>query len=407
MKSFKIVLSVLFIVFFQLDLTAQIADQIPLSSDRQLLGLGTQYSLKSAVLEEDRPIIISLPVGYKNNENNYPVLYLLDGLGNIKHQVGTVALLTESGIIPPLIIVAIESLDRSRDLTPSMAGKDVYGGTGEAGIPQSGGAVKFLQFLEQELLPYVESNFRTHPYRILEGHSFGGLFSTYALMEAPAMFNAFIIQSPALWWNKEEMTTKAKKFFKLNASLDKSIYFGIGGGDGWGMRQELERYVAVIKQNPLPKLHWTHQEIGDEGHDDARLLLNYYGLKFIFSDLKVPEVVVNNYSDETFLKNEQLLFNKYGKNARRPGGDYFDLITKLLNDEKTFEAITVLKRAAEAYPKYVMLLNNLAQLYENTNQIDQAIAAYESAIALSKKLKLGQAAGYQKEIDRLNGIIAD
>jgi len=400
-RKIKILLSVLFIVLVQYSMSAQIAEKIELTKDNLLLGLGTQYILKSEILQEDRPIIISLPIGYKDNDASYPVLYLLDGLGNIKHEVGTVELLTESGIIPPMIIVAIESLDRSRDLTPSNAGQDVYGGTGDTGIPQSGGAPEFLEFLEKELIPYVESNYRTHPFRLLEGHSFGGLFSTYTLMEKPKIFDAFIIQSPALWWNKEEMTEKAKEFFKSNVNLDKSVYFGIGGGDGWGMRQELIRYVDVVKQSTPKNFHWMHEEVGDEGHDDARLLLNYYGLKFVFSDLKASEELLMNYSDEAFLKGEQNLIDKYGKNVRRPAGDYFDIITKLLNDKNDLEAITVLKRASEAYPKYAMLLNNLAQLYEKTNQIDKAIEAYKSGIKISKKLKLGQEEGYQKEIDRL------
>jgi len=400
-KTFKILLSALFIIIFQYSISAQISEKIELTKDNQLLGLGTQYILKSKILQEDRPIIVSLPIGYNNSEGNYPVLYLLDGLGNMKHQVGTVELLTESGIIPPMIIVAIESLDRSRDLTPSKAGQDVYGGTGNSGIPQSGGAPEFLQFLEKELIPYVEANYRTHPYRILEGHSFGGLFSTYTLMEKPEIFDAFIIQAPALWWNKEEMTEKAKVFFKTHTSLNKAVYLGIGGGDGWGMRQELIRYVDVVRQNKTKNFRWKHEEVGDEEHDDSRLLLNYYGLKFVFSDLKLSEEFLHNYSDEVFLKDEQLLIDKYGKNVRRPAGNYFDIITKLLNDENNLGAITVLKRASGAYPKYAMLLNNLAQLYEKTNQIDKAIEAYESGIKISKKLKLGQEEGYQKEIDRL------
>jgi len=400
-RTFKILISVIFLFLSLFNLSAQTAKRIELTKDNQLLGLGTQYILKSEILQEDRPIIISLPNGYENNGANYPVLYLLDGLGNIKHQIGTVELLTESGFIPPMIIVAIESLDRSRDLTPSNAGQDVYGGAGNTGIPQSGGAPEFLQFLEEELIPYVESNFRTHPYRLLEGHSFGGLFSTYSLMEKPEVFNAFIIQSPALWWNKEEMTEKAKDFFKSNSNLDKSIYFGIGGGDGWGMRQELKRFVEVIKQNSLSKLHWMHEEIGNEGHDDARLLLNYYGLKFIFSDLKATNYLLENYSDEVFIQGEQHLTDKYGKKARRPAGDYFDIVMKLIDDENDLGAITVLKRASEAYPKYAVLLNNLAQLYEKTNQKDKAIEAYESGIKVSIKLKLGYEGGYQKEINRL------
>ncbi|NND79466.1 MAG: alpha/beta hydrolase, partial [Maribacter sp.] len=297
-----------------------------------------------------------------------------------------------------------ESLDRARDLTPSKAGEDAYAGA-NTDIPQSGGAPDFLQFLEKELITFVESNFRTHPYRLLEGHSFGGLFSTYALMNKPALFDAFIIQAPALWWNKEEMTGQAKEFFNSNRSLDKAVYFGTGGEEGWGMRQELARYVDVIKQRTPKNFRWKHEEIpGDEAHDDSRLLLNYYGLKFVFSDLKASEDLQKNYSDEAFLKGEQQLREKYGQNARRPAADYVGIIIELLNAENNLGAITVYKRAAEAYPKYIQFLNTLATLYEKTNQIDKSIETYRSAIVVSKKLKLGNEEGYQKEIERLKKI---
>jgi predicted alpha/beta superfamily hydrolase len=400
-KILKNLLSTLFIFLLQFNINAQISEKIELSKDNQLLGLGTQYILKSEILHEERPIIISLPHGYENNDANYPVLYLLDGLGNIKHEIGTVELLTDSGIIPPMIIVAVESLDRSRDLTPSSAGQGVYGGVGESGIPQSGGAPKFLQFLEEELIPYVESNFRTHPYRLLEGHSFGGLFSTYALMEQPDVFDAFIIQAPALWWNKEEMTAKAKTFFKSNSNLDKTIYFGIGGGDGWGMRQELKRYVQVIEENPQKNLRWKHEEVGDEDHDTSRLLLNYYGLKFVFSDLLASEELRNSYNDEFFLKGERELMNKYGQQARRPVSNYADIALKLLKDGNDLGAIVVFERAVKAYPKYIGLMTNLAKLYEKSKQKDKAIDTYKLAIQLSKKLKLGQEEGFKKEIKRI------
>ena len=400
-KSIKNSFAVLSLMFFQFSAYAQLADKIELTEDNQLLGLGTQLIIKSEILKEDRPVIISLPKGYKEGEANYPVLYLLDGLGNLKHQVGTMELLTESGIIPPMILVAIESLHRGKDLTPSMAGRDSFAGTG-TDDPQSGGGPKFLQFIDKELIPYVESNFRTHPYRLLEGHSFGGLFSTYALMNKPDLFNAFIIQAPALWWNKEEMTAQAKEFFKSKDSLAKSVYFGAGGDEGWGMRQELVRYVDVIKENTPKNFHYKHEvPEGDEGHDDSRLLLNYYGLKFVFSDLKDYEGLLSNYSDEEFIMAEKNLTEKYGESAKRSAGIYVNIIMKLLEEEKKLEAITVYKRAAEAYPKYIQFVNSLAALYVETNQIDKAIETYHSAIKVSNKLKLGQEADYLKEIEKL------
>ena len=315
--------------------------------------------------------------------------------------MATVELLTESGLIPPLIVVGIESLDRNRDLTPSNAGQGLHGSTGNAGIPQSGGASKFLKFLSEELIPFMESNYRTHPYRILEGHSLGGLFSIYTLMESPDLFDAFVVEAPALWWNKEEMTTKAKTFYKSNDNLNKTAYFGIGGGDGWGMRQELIRYIDVIKQHTPKNFKWLHEEVGDEGHMASRLLLNYKSLRFLFSDLKISEDLIDNYSDVAFLEAEQKLKNKYGKVARRPAEDYFYLVSVLVDKGNDVGAITVLKRASEAYPAYIGLLTYLAGLYEKTEQKDKAIEAYLLGVEVSKKYKQGQEDDLLQEVSRL------
>lgn len=388
-------------ILFQLSTYGQLANKIELTEDNRLIGLGQQHILKSKILQEERPIIISLPVGYEQGSGNYPVLYLLDGLGNIKHTVGTVEMLSETGLIPPMIIVGIESLDRARDLTPSNAGQNTYGGIGNSGIPQSGGAPAFLQFIKTELIPYVESNYRTHSFRILEGHSFGGLFGVFTLMERPEIFDAFIVEAPALWWNDEEMTEKAKGFFSDNQILNKSVYFGIGGGDGWGMRQELLRYVEVVKQNPPENFKWIHEEVGDEDHDSSRLLLNYYGLKFVCSDLRMPEELSIKYSDESFLSGEEQLKEKYGKNVRRPAKEYIDLVMLQVEKENLPGAITILKRAIEAYPNYIGLITYLAQLYEQTNQISEAIATYTEGIEVSKKYKLGQEEDFNMEIKRL------
>ncbi len=400
----KLILTVaIFLVlgFLKGRLYGQVANKIDLTEDGQLLGLGTQHILKSIILEEERPIIVSLPIGYNNSKANYPVLYVLDGLQNIKHTVGTVELLTESGLIPPLIVVGIESLDRTRDLTPSNAGQNVHGGTGNSGIPQSGGASKFLKFLSDELVPYMDSNYRTHSYRILEGHSLGGLFGVYALMESKDLFDAFIVEAPALWWNKEEMTEKAKTFFKPHDTLNKTVYFGIGGGDGWGMRQELKRYVDVVKQHNPKQFKWLHEEVGDEGHMASRLLLNYNGLKFLFSDIKINEDLTNDFSISSFLESEQQLKNKYGELARRPAEEYFNLVSILVEKGNELGAISVLKSASEAYPMYIGLLTYLAKLYEKTDQKDKAIDTYLLGVEVSKQYKLGQEDDLLKAVDNL------
>lgn len=386
----------------QLGANAQLAKKIELTADNRLLGLGKQYFLQSEILEEERPFIVSLPQGYDNNEADYPVIYVLDGLENIKHIVGTVEMLTESGLIPPMIVVGIQSLDRARDLTPSNAGQNVYGGTGNAGISQSGGARQFLQFISEELFPYIEERFRTHSFRILEGHSFGGLFCVYALMEHPELFDSYIVAAPALWWNNEEMAQNAISFFSKKEELNKTVFFGVGGGEGWGMKQELIRYVDVIKEHQPDGLRWVYKEVGDEDHMASRLLLNYHGLKFLFSDLKISDNLKSNFTVELFLQSEEELRLKYGANAKRPSGEYMNLVFEEIERKNENGAIAILKRATEAYPNYLGLWTFLAQRYEKLGQIELAIDTYKQGIEISRKYKLGQEEDFAEQIERLN-----
>lgn len=358
------------------------------------LTVGTNLLLKSTVLNEDRPIIISLPKGYNESAANYPVLYLTDGLQNIWHVMGSVELLTRSGYIPPIIIVGIESTNRGLDFSPTVDGDSL----------NSGGGPNYLKFIETELIPYVDENYRTHPFRVLEGHSLGGLFAAFVLMERSDLFNAHIIMSPSFWWNNEEITTKAQSFFKTHQDLETTLFFGIGtyeSGTERGMRKELTNFIDIISANKPAKLRYEHREMEKEGHMSSPLLSNYYGLKFIFSDMEVPDSLINNYSDEKFLKHEKMIMSKYGKEAKQSAEAYVQIASYLMNDNNLSSAITVIKRSVEAYSFDVGLLNFLASIYEKNKDKENARSTYVEAIRISEKYNYGREEEFRDNIKRL------
>jgi predicted alpha/beta superfamily hydrolase len=77
-----------------------------------------------------------------------------------------------------MIIIGIINVDRNRDYTPTYAPNQ----KGGLEFPTSGKAEKFLEYLKSELFPYIESNYKTQPYRILAGWSLGGLFTVYTFL---------------------------------------------------------------------------------------------------------------------------------------------------------------------------------------------------------------------------------
>lgn len=360
------------------------------------LTVGTKQNITSAILNEERPIIISLPKDYENSKADYPVLYLTDGLQNIWHAIGTLEVLTRTGSAPPMIVVGIESTNRMRDFTL----------TANENITGSGGGKNFLAFIEKELIPYIESNYRTNDYRVLEGHSLGGLFTASTLMERPDLFSSFIIMSPSLWWNGEELTEKGKVFFKANPDLNKVMFFGIGtyeSSPDYGMRKELKNFLDVIAENQPENLRFNRKEIDKEGHMSSVLLSNYYGLKYIFSDMAFEESLYENYTDEKFLKHENNIMDKYGKAAKQSAESYVSLASSLRQQERYSEAITVLKRSVTAYSFDVGLMNFLANTYEKNDDVDAAIETLKKAITTSKENNYNREEEFENQIKRLLG----
>ena len=355
--------------------------------------IGAIHKVNSKVLNEERQIIISLPEGYEKSNASYPVLYLTDGFQNIEHVRGSVELLTRTGHIPPIIIVGIKSVDRVRDNTYTKSTNDKRGGGGS----------KFLTFLESELIPHIDSTYRTNDFKVLEGHSLGGLFAAATLLEKPNLFQGYIIMSPALWWNGEELTKKAKIFFTDHPNLEKTVFFGIGKDESskdFGMRKELTNFIDVFKTNNMIAIDYDHMEFENEGHMSSTLLSNYHGLRHVFSDLKYSNEFVSNFSKDAFIKKEEELTLKYGESAKRTAETYYGLGTAIFQ-ENLPGAITVFKRSVEVYPYDINLITTLARLYEKNQDIDNAIDTYKLAIEVSKEYNYGTEENYQKEIDRL------
>lgn len=366
--------------------SAQLSSSIPLA---------TRVTLDSEVLGGEQTIEIVVPEGYGETSARYPVLYVLDGMQNLRHVAGSAEVLARTGQIPPLIVVGIESTNRMRDFTPSAV----------SDVPYSGGAGAFLDFVEREAIPWVESHFRTHPFRVLEGHSLGGLFTAHAWMERPELMDAYIVMSPSFWWNGEEPARQAETFLRGNRDVDASIYFGIGSEDGQGMQNELARFVETVERQRGPGLRWKHRVFQGEGHMSAPLLINYYGLKFVFNEMRLPGELSESYDDRLFRAHERGIVAKYGDAAKQSGETYITLGLALMEEENYEGAITVLTRNAEAYPIFPPNYAWLAQAYEGNGQHAEALESYQEALRRSSAIHYGQEDAYRSEIERLQRAI--
>src|SRR6185369_17232685 len=146
---------------------AALAVLLSIASVAYAQGTGTvrKLVLKSAVLGEERTVLIRTPVGYETNKVRYPVLYMTDGDAHIDHTSSTIDFLMRNGRVSDLIVVGVTNTDRTRDLTPAKS--SAKNAAGELQFPTSGGSDNFLKFFETELIPQIEKQYRVQPYRIL------------------------------------------------------------------------------------------------------------------------------------------------------------------------------------------------------------------------------------------------
>lgn len=119
-------------------------------------GTVKRLTLKSAVLGEERVVLVRTPAGYETNKLSYPVVYMTDGDVHMGHTASTVDFLARNGRISDLIVVGVANTDRTRDLSPVKSSSK--NPAGELQFPTSGGADNFLKFFETELIPRLRSN---------------------------------------------------------------------------------------------------------------------------------------------------------------------------------------------------------------------------------------------------------
>src|SRR5690606_27066809 len=165
-----------------------------------------QYSIYSKVLNEKRTYSVALPQSYSQTKFtpvSYPVLLLLDGESSFEFVEGIVKFLSKgiSAAMPEMIVVAVHNTNRTRDYTPTASSIASPDDKKKILFQESGGLTQFTQFITDELLPGIEKNFRTNEFKILIGHSFGGLAVTNIFLNHPKIFKACIAIDPSYWWD--------------------------------------------------------------------------------------------------------------------------------------------------------------------------------------------------------------
>lgn len=208
----------------------------------------------SKVLNEERKIIIHLPLNYtKESNKKYPVMYVLDASKfdfDISERLFSYS---SAGTVPECIIVGLMNNKGKRecDLTPPFMQTEVDDTTS-----QFGQGDQFLKFIDTELIPHIDSNYRTSGYKTISGHSRSGIFVLYTLLEKPSLFNArFCYSTPA--WRFDNLIIKKLEFSLKNQKQSAGyLFLCVGENENQNIKESFHTLNETLKKVKVNKLNW-------------------------------------------------------------------------------------------------------------------------------------------------------
>ena len=234
------------------------------------------FKIKSKTLDETREIYVYYPPDHEDSGSAFPVIYLLDGHSLHNVCASFVQHYSNRDRIPKVIVVGIASTDRLRDFTPFE--REAY--NGEYG---GGGAKNFINFLSDELFPIVEDKYPTRNDRILMGHSYGGLFVTYALMSRPELFRAYLACSPWLSEGDSIMIDEIEKQLQ-QGGYDKTKLFYLAHEpiNSPGIENRILKMKQVFEKHSGDVFVLEYKRYSDADHSNLPLKAILDSLDFFF-----------------------------------------------------------------------------------------------------------------------------
>jgi len=232
---------------------------------------GKKDSLNSTILNQKRFFQVVLPRNFKPDSSaKYDVIYVLDGDWNTKTMEGVQQFIEDEAFMPPVIIVGVLNIDRNKDLTPTHVSDN----------KTSGGAAQFLGFLKSELIPYINRSYPADGYNILFGHSFGGLFVTWSLLNDPKVFQSYVAADPSFWWDKNYMNHIVIEKLPAIANMNRTLY--ITGREDALADMGIPPVDSIFKKFAPQGFTWKLSAYTGETHGSVRLKSMYDGLRFTY-----------------------------------------------------------------------------------------------------------------------------
>ncbi|MBO3698222.1 hypothetical protein J4E76_07155 [Fabibacter sp. E12] len=236
------------------------------------ITIGQTLKIKSEAFNEERALSIFLPDDYESSTKDYPVLYLLDGQNWFSYAVSINQLMSRYDYVPKFIIVGIETSDSPR-----------FGFFANSG--------KLVDFLEKDVITYVDDNYRTNDDRMLFGWQFAAAFTVETMIRKPELFKAYFAASPIPL--NDQRLDAFSKLLSSKPELDQTLLFTTSLNEN-GVEANVQRLASIIEDKAPTHFSWEYKVMKNEelpalGHTTTPLGTIYHGLRNHYADYPLLE----------------------------------------------------------------------------------------------------------------------
>lgn len=254
----------------------------------EVLTSVTRVRFPSKAFHANHDVYIWAPDVASSAADRYPVMIFLDAeeSGQFRSALANIQFMIDRNQIPPMIVVGVPYLvNRQHELTP------VASEATAKNFPAAGGADVTLQFISDEVLPWVDAHYPTLPTRLLAGHSLGGLFALYAMTARPDVFRIVLAMSPLVEWNEGAFSSQVVARLVADTGRVRTLILSSGGLepsiDG-PVTAFAARLRAALDSTPGNRLRFTRRQYPRDIHDMTPLTGLVDGLRLIYDPIVVP-----------------------------------------------------------------------------------------------------------------------
>ncbi|WP_452226451.1 alpha/beta hydrolase-fold protein [Lacinutrix cladophorae] len=406
--------TILLIIFFIMSHLAANAQE-----SRFIFQGSTLDSIHSKILNETRSIYVQIPESYiSDTTRKYPVAYIIDG-DVFLPTVRNVLEYYSGGFMPEMVLIGISNAEnRTRDLTISKI-------SFRRGMPyneENGEADNFLKFISEELIPFIENKYPVSNYRTLIGHSYGGLFTVYSLINKPELFANYLAIDPSLDWDNQKIVKQTEEALATNSFEGKALYMSLGGQLHMqnseitidNVMQDTTDYTAFARSNILlsnsikeakqSKLFHKWQFYPNDLHGTIPLPSIKDGLISVFEWFQMEDTDRINSFDTP--KEELYSIIKHRENKLKNNFGYFEAPypEDLLNMSGYMNMeMNQIEKAKMYFEFAVKYFPNSANAYDSFSEYYETQKDYNKAIELATKaFEISGSDYHKKRIESLN-----